>query len=103
MYTKVYLKSNQVKAIKHRHETTRNEMETTVRLNIQTKGELDKFKQYKNESYDELIRKLICIARLCENEPKLSQKTIKEIKEARERIKKREFYTEAEAKKILGL
>ena len=32
----------------------------------------------------------------------LSQKTILEIKEAREKIKKGEFYTE-EAKKILGL
>ncbi|PIN94867.1 hypothetical protein COU53_01995 [Candidatus Pacearchaeota archaeon CG10_big_fil_rev_8_21_14_0_10_30_48] len=78
-------------------------METTVRLNVQTKEELNKFKQYKNESYDELIRKLIYIAKTCENEPKLSQKTIKEIKEAREKVKKGEFYTEAEAKKILGL
>lgn len=78
-------------------------METTIRLNIQTKEDLDKFKQYKNESYNELIRKLIYIAIKCEDEPKLSQKTIKEIKEARERIKKGEFYTEAEAKKILGL
>ena len=78
-------------------------METTVRLNIQTKEELDRFKQYKNESYDELIRKLIYITKLCENEPKLSQKTIKEIKEAREKVKKGKFYTEAEAKKILGL
>ena len=34
---------------------------------------------------------------------KLSQKTLKEIKGARERVKKGEFYTEAEAKKILGL
>ena len=78
-------------------------METTVRLNVQTKEELNKFKQYKNESYDELIRKLIYIAKTCENEPKLSQKTIKEIKEAREKVKKGKFYTEAEAKKILGL
>ena len=78
-------------------------METTVRLNIQTKEDLDKFKQYKNESYDELVRKLIYIVKLCENEPKLSRKTIKEIKESRERVKKGELYTEAEAKKILGL
>ena len=78
-------------------------METTIRVNNATKGELDKFKQYKNESYNELIRKLIYIAKLCENEPKLSQKTIQEIKQARERIKKGKFYTEAEAKKILGL
>lgn len=78
-------------------------METTIRLNQETKTELDKFRQYKNESYDELIRKIIQIMKTCEKEPKLSQKTIQEIKEAREKIKKGEFYTEEEAKKILGL
>ena len=78
-------------------------METTIRLNTETKQNLDEFKQYKNESYNELIRKLIYIARMCEKDPKLSKKTIQEIKEARERIKKGEFYTETEAKKILGL
>ena len=78
-------------------------METTIRINQATKTELDAFKQYKNESYDELVRKLIYLAKMCEKKPNLSQKTILEIKEARERIKKGEFYTEAEAKKILGL
>jgi len=78
-------------------------METTIRLNEKTKIELNHFRQYKNESYDELIRKLVHIAKMCEKEPKLSQKTIQEIKEARENIKRGAFYTEEEAKKILGL
>jgi hypothetical protein len=78
-------------------------METTIRLNTETKQDLDKFKQYKNESYNELIRKLIYIAKMCEKEPKLSKKTIQDIKEARERIRKGEFYTEDETKKMLGL
>lgn len=78
-------------------------METTIRLNNSTKLELDSFKQYKNESYDELVRKLIYLAKLSENEPKLSQKALIEIREARERIRKGDFYTEEEAKKILGL
>ncbi|MCX6742324.1 MAG: hypothetical protein NTX24_04110 [Candidatus Pacearchaeota archaeon] len=78
-------------------------METTIKLNPNTKLELDNFRQYKNESYDELVRKLLYLAKTCEKDPKLSQKTIQEIKEARERIKKGEFYTEAESKKILGL
>ena len=78
-------------------------METTIRINPNTKEELDNFRQYKNESYDELLRKVIHIAKTCEKEPKLSQKTIQEIKEARERIKEGDFYTEEEAKKILGL
>lgn len=37
-----------------------------------------------------------------EKEPRLSQKTIKEIREAREKIKRGEFYTEREARKILS-
>ena len=78
-------------------------METTIRLNQNTKLELNNFKQYKNESYDELVRKLIHLVKICEKEPRLSQKTIIEIKQARENIKKGEFYTEEEAKKILGL
>ena len=78
-------------------------METTIRLNQKTKFELDGFRQHKNESYNELIRKLLFVARMCEKEPKLSQKTVQEIKEAREKIKSGEIYTEEEAKKILGL
>ncbi len=78
-------------------------METTIRLDKETKQSLDSFKQYKNESYNELIRKLIYIAKMCEKDPKLSKKTILEIKEARERVKNGDFYTEAEAKKILGV
>jgi predicted transcriptional regulator len=78
-------------------------METTIRINPKTKEELDSFRQYKNESYDELVRKLIFLAKICEKDPKLSQKTLNDIKEAREKIKRGEFYTEDEAKKILGL
>ena len=34
-------------------------METTIRLNPETKTKLDEFRQYKNESYDIIIQKLI--------------------------------------------
>jgi len=78
-------------------------METTIRINPEIKSELDGFRQYKNESYNELIRKLLFIAKICEKKPKLSQKTIQDIRIARENIKKGEFYTEEEAKKILGI
>ena len=78
-------------------------METTIRLNKVTKEQLDAFKQYKSESYDELVRKLIYLVKMCEKEPKLSQKTILEIKQARERIKKGEFYTQEEVEKSFGL
>ena len=78
-------------------------METTIRVSGDIKSGLDGFRQHKNESYNELIRKLLFVARACEKEPKLSQKTVLEIKKARENIMKGDFYTEEEAKKILGV
>lgn len=78
-------------------------METTIRVSQEIKSDLDGFRQHKNESYNELIRKLLFVAKLCEDEPRLSQKTVKEIMVARERVRKGDFYTEDEAKKILGV
>ena len=49
------------------------------------------------------MRKLIFVAKSAENDPGLSQKTVKNIKEAREIIGKEGFYTKKEAQKILGL
>lgn len=76
---------------------------TTIKIHEQTKHQLDQFREYKNESYDEVIKKVIFIAKTCEKEPELSKETIKAIEKARERIKKGKFLTEAEARKRLGL
>lgn len=73
---------------------------TTVKIQQGTKMQLDAFREYKNESYDEVIRKVISIAK---EEPKLNKETIAEIERARERMRKGHFLTEAEAKKRLGL
>ena len=78
-------------------------MQTTIRLNEETKAELDKLRQYKNESYDELVRKIVYIVKMVDKDPKLSKKALEEIRKARERIDKGDFYTNDEAKKILGL
>jgi hypothetical protein len=78
-------------------------MQTTIRLNPKIKSNLDEYRQYKNESYNEVIRKLLFIVKTCIAEPKLSQKTVLDIQKARENIMKGDFYTEDEAKKILGL
>ena len=78
-------------------------MVTTIKLKEQTKKELDTFREYENETYDEIVRKILCIAKDVGKNPQLSEKTIKEIEEARKRIKEGNFYTEEEVKKILGL
>lgn len=78
-------------------------MATTVKIQERTKTQLDKFREYKNESYDEIMQKVLYIARTCKTEPELSKETVEAIERARERLKKGRFLTEAEAKKRLGL
>lgn len=76
---------------------------TTIKIHEDTKLGLDHFREYKNESYDEVVKKIIFIAKTCKTEPELSKEAIESIEKARARIKKGRFVTEAEAKKRLGL
>ena len=76
---------------------------TTIKIHEDTKLGLDSFREYKNESYDEVLKKLLFIAKTCKTEPQLSKETIQAIEKARERIKKGKFLTEAQARKRLGL
>ena len=76
---------------------------TTIKIHEDTKTELDSFREYRNESYDEVIRKVVYIAKTCKTKPELSQETIEAIEKARKRIKSGNFLTEDEARKRLGL
>jgi len=76
---------------------------TTIKLHEETKSELDRLREYKNESYDEVIKKVVYIAKNWEKEPELSKESIRAIENARERMKKGNFLTEKEARKRLGL
>lgn len=76
---------------------------TTIKIHAGTKTELDQYREYKNESYDEVIKKMIYIARNIEKQPEISRETIQAIQKARERIKKGKFLTEKEARKRLGI
>ena len=75
---------------------------TTIKLHLDTKQELDQFREYKNESYDELIKKMIYIVQKIKTQPKLSKEAIEAIEKARKRIKSGHFVTEEEARKRLG-
>ena len=75
---------------------------TTIKIHGRTKQELDQFREYKNESYDEVIKKMIYIVRKAKTQPKLSKEVIIAIEKARKRIKSGNFVTEEEAKKRLG-
>ena len=75
---------------------------TTIKIHEDTKLHLDKFREYKNESYDELIKKMVYIAKNAKTQPKLSKEAVESIERARKRIRAGNFMTEEEAKKRLG-
>jgi hypothetical protein len=76
---------------------------STIRLHRKTKFHLDRYREYRNESYDEVVMKLVDIADTSKKSLKLSKQAVERIEEARKRIKSGDFITEAEAKKRLGL
>jgi predicted transcriptional regulator len=76
---------------------------TTIKIHENTKRNLDQFREYKNESYDEVLKKVMFIAKTSKTEPKLSKEAIEAIEKARARMKSGNFLTEEEAKKRLGL
>ena len=75
----------------------------TLKLDPEMESRLKKLKDYKNESYVDVIKKVVFVANPKMNEFELSKKDLKDIKKAREQIKKGEFFTSAEVKKRLGL
>ena len=78
-------------------------MSTTIKIHEDTKIQLDQFREHLGESYDEVIKKVMYIAKTCKNDPKLSKETIVAIEKSRERIQKGSFVSEEDAKKRLGL
>ena len=76
---------------------------TTFKIHEGTKQELDLFREYKNESYDGVIKKMLFVAKTCKTQPELSKETVKAIEKARERIIKGDFLTEKKDRNRLGL
>ena len=75
---------------------------TTIKLYEETKHELDSLREHKNESYDDVIKKMIYIVRRVKKQPHLSKEAVIAIENARKRIKKGDFVSEEEAKRRLG-
>ncbi len=77
---------------------------TTIQVSKDIKRELNAFKDYKKESYAEVIKKLIDkVKEDEESEMELSEETLKDLKEAEDDIRKGRVYSSKQLKKRLGL
>ena len=77
---------------------------TTIQIPISLKRELDSIKEYKRETYADVIMKLVL--RVKEDEEadlELSEEVLKGIKESREDVRKGRVYTTEQIEKELGI
>ena len=66
---------------------------TTIKVYQKTKVNLDRFKEHRKESYDEILKKLLYILELIEKDPALGKRLLDEIEAAkRRRMKRRQLY-----------
>ena len=77
---------------------------TTIQIQKSLKKELDSLREYKRETYADIIKKLIeRFKKQEESELELSEEALKAIKEAREDVRKGKVYSTKQIKETLGL
>jgi len=69
---------------------------TTIKIYQKTKVNLDRFKEHRKESYDDVLKKLVYILELIEKNPELGKRLLKEIEAAKKkRLERRKLYEHA--------
>ncbi|MFH0714684.1 MAG: hypothetical protein V1847_03245 [Candidatus Diapherotrites archaeon] len=77
---------------------------TTIQISKKLKGELDSLKDFKRQSYEEVIGKLVYIVKEDEEASlELSDEALAGVRESMEDFKKGKVYTTAQLRKELGL
>jgi len=77
---------------------------TTIQIQKSLKRELDSLREYKRETYADVIKKLIeRFKEQEESELELSEEALKAIKEAGEDVRKGKVYSTEQIKETLGL
>ena len=69
---------------------------TTIKLSTETKKRLDRLKEYKKETYEEVLKKILFILNTSKKNPEKAQKIFKKIDSA---IKRKESFEEPEEPK----
>lgn len=64
---------------------------TTIKLEEETKQRLEKLREYKKESYDELLKKILSVLNMVKTEPERARFALNRIDETRTIIKQQEL------------
>jgi hypothetical protein len=58
---------------------------TTIKLSRETKDRLEKLREHKRESYDDILRKMLGILNITKSEPEKAKSILQKVDETRER------------------
>jgi len=74
---------------------------TTIKVYQKTKVSLERFKEHRKESYDEILKKLLYVITLIRENPELGRKLLEEIESTKKTLEKRQSYGKLEPKILL--
>lgn len=69
---------------------------TTIKLEEETKQRLEKLREYKKESYDEILKKILGILNIVKLEPERARNVLNRIDETRAIIRQQEINSQQE-------
>ena len=72
---------------------------TTIKLQKETKERLDKLKENRSESYDEILRKILYVLNTTRDDPYKAKRILERISEQRAQMQDSELHEEEERKK----
>ena len=69
-------------------EQEKNQKITTIKLSLETKQRLDKVKEYRRETYDEILQKMLNILNTCRFSPERARSMLISIDRKKRRLNK---------------
>lgn len=74
---------------------------TTIKVYQKTKVNLERFKEHRRESYDDVLKKLLYLVNLIRQDPELGKKLLEEIELTKKKLEERRGYKKLEPEMII--
>lgn len=76
---------------------------TTIKLLEETKNRIEKLREHKRESYDDILRKILYVLNIARDDPEKARRVLERISELRERMIQEEKDQKENLKKENGV
>lgn len=75
---------------------------TTIKLSEETKNRVEKLKEHKKESYDDILKKILYVLNILRDDPEKAKRILEKVSEVRERMLQEEEDRSNDLKKENG-